>query len=86
LLQTGTITFKKNFEWHNKSYRDEFQFFLVKTFGAARVDYSTAKDNFETSPFKPGRKVQRWEKWCIEWLRLARTTPTAATGCISHSM
>jgi hypothetical protein len=27
---------------------------LVKAFGAARVDYSTTKDKFETSPFKPG--------------------------------
>jgi hypothetical protein len=27
---------------------------LVKAFGAARVDYITTKDKFETSPFKPG--------------------------------
>jgi hypothetical protein len=54
LLQTGTIAFQEtNLEWHNKSYRDEFQKLLVKAFGAARVDYSATKDKFETSPFKP---------------------------------
>jgi hypothetical protein len=54
LLQTGTVAFQEtNLEWHNKSYRDEFQKLLVKSFGAARVDYSTTKDKFETSPFKP---------------------------------
>jgi hypothetical protein len=52
LLQTGSVAFQEtNLEWHNKSYRDEFQFFLVKAFGAARVDYSRTKDKFETSPF-----------------------------------
>jgi hypothetical protein len=55
LLQTGTVAFQEtNLEWHNKSYRDEFQKLLVKAFGAARVDYSTTKYKFETSPFKPG--------------------------------
>jgi hypothetical protein len=55
LLQTGTIAFQETYlEWHNKSYRDEFQKLFVKAFGAARVDYSTTKDMFETSPFKPG--------------------------------
>jgi hypothetical protein len=55
LLQTGTVAFQEtNLEWHNKVYRDEFQKLLVKAFGAARVDHSRTKDNFETSPFKPG--------------------------------
>jgi hypothetical protein len=55
LLQTGTVAFQEtNLEWHNKSFRDEFQKLLVKAFGAARVDYSTTKDKFEMSPFKPG--------------------------------
>jgi hypothetical protein len=27
---------------------------MVKAFGAARVECSTTKDKFETSPFKPG--------------------------------
>jgi hypothetical protein len=55
LLHTGTVAFQEtNLEWHNKSYRDEFQKLLVKAFGEARVDYSTTKDKFETSPFKPG--------------------------------
>jgi hypothetical protein len=55
LLQTGTVDFQEiNLEWHNKGYRDEFQKLLVNAFGAARVEYSTTKDKFETSPFKPG--------------------------------
>jgi hypothetical protein len=55
LLQTGTVAFQEtNLEWHNEGYRDEFQKLLVKAFGAARVDHSTTKDKFETSPFKPG--------------------------------
>jgi hypothetical protein len=55
LLQTGTVTFQEtNLEWHNKGYRDEFHKLLVKAFGTARVDCSTTKDKFETSPFKPG--------------------------------
>jgi hypothetical protein len=53
LLQTGTVAFQEtNLEWHSKRYRDEFQKLLA--FGAARVDYSTTKDKFETSPFKAG--------------------------------
>jgi hypothetical protein len=55
LLQTGTVAFQEtNLEWHNKGHLDEFKKLLVKAFGAARVDYSTTKDKFETSPFKPG--------------------------------
>jgi hypothetical protein len=54
LLQRGTVAFQETIlEWHNKGYRDEFQKKLVKAFGAARVDHSTTKDKFETSPFKP---------------------------------
>jgi hypothetical protein len=41
-------------EWHNKGYQDKFQKLLVKAFGAARMDCSTTKYKFETSPFKPG--------------------------------
>jgi hypothetical protein len=55
LLQTGTVAFQEtNLEWYNKGYRDEFQKLLVKAFGVSRVDQSTTKDKFETSPFKPG--------------------------------
>jgi hypothetical protein len=55
LLQTGTVAFQEtNLQWHNKGYQNEFQKLLVNAFGAARVDYSTTKDKFETSPFKPG--------------------------------
>jgi hypothetical protein len=54
-LQTGTVAFQEtNLEWHNKGYRNEFHKLLVKAFGAARVDHSTTKDKFETSPLKPG--------------------------------
>jgi hypothetical protein len=55
LLQTITVAFQeRNLEWHNKGYQDELKNILVKAFGAARVDYSTTNDNFETLPFKPG--------------------------------
>jgi hypothetical protein len=55
LLQTGSVAFQEtNLEWHNKGYRDEFQKLLVKAFGAAKVDHSTTKYKFKTSPFKPG--------------------------------
>jgi hypothetical protein len=55
LLQTGTVAFQEtNLEWHKKGYRDEFQKLLVKAFGGARVECSTTKDKFKTSPFKPG--------------------------------
>jgi hypothetical protein len=55
LHQTGTVAFQEtNLEWHNKRHRDGFQKLLVKAFGSARVDFSTTKDKFETSPFKPG--------------------------------
>jgi hypothetical protein len=55
LLQTGNVAFQEtNLEWHNKGFRDEFQKLLVKAF---RVDNSTTKNKFETSPFKPGGTV-----------------------------
>jgi hypothetical protein len=55
LLQAGTVALQEtNLEWHNKGYRDEFQKLLVKAFGTERVEFSTTKDKFETSPFKPG--------------------------------
>jgi hypothetical protein len=55
LLQAGTVLFQEiNLEWYNKGYRDEFQKLLVKAFGATRVECSTTKDKFETSPLKPG--------------------------------
>jgi hypothetical protein len=46
LLQKGTVAFQET--------NLEFQKLFVKAFGAARVDYSTTKDKFEMSPFKPG--------------------------------
>jgi hypothetical protein len=55
LLQAWTIALQGiNLERHNKGHRDEFQKVLVKAFGAARVECSTTKYKFETSPFKPG--------------------------------
>jgi hypothetical protein len=55
LLQAGNVAFQEtNLEWHNKGYWDEFQKLLVKVLVAARVDFSTTKDKFETSMFKPG--------------------------------
>jgi hypothetical protein len=56
LLQTRTVEFQEtNLEWNNKGYQDEFQKVLVNAFGVARMDHSTIKDKFETSPFKLGR-------------------------------
>jgi hypothetical protein len=88
LLQTGTVAFQEtNLEWRNKSYRDECQKLLVKALGAARVDYSTTKDKFETFLSNQVElQVQRCEKWCIEWSLPTGTTPAAAAGPISHSM
>jgi hypothetical protein len=55
LLQTGTVAFQEtNLEWHNKGHRGNSQKNLVEDFGAARGDFSTTKDKFETSSFKPG--------------------------------
>jgi hypothetical protein len=67
LLQTGTVHFQEtNLEWHNKGCRDEFQKLLVKAFGAARVDHSTARYKFEISPLKPGGTASAaLGKWCI---------------------
>jgi hypothetical protein len=68
VLQTGTVAFQEtNLEWHNKGYRDEFQKLFVKAFGALRVDHSTTKEKFETSPPTPGGTASAaLEKWCID--------------------
>jgi hypothetical protein len=88
LLQTGTVAFQEtNLEWHNKSYRDEFQKLLIKAFGAAgwiTAQQETSLKHLLSNQVE--RQVQRWEKWCIEWLRPAGMTPAAAAGFISHSM
>jgi hypothetical protein len=46
LLQTGTVALQES--------NMEFKKLFVKAFGAARVECSTTKDKFKTSPFKPG--------------------------------
>jgi hypothetical protein len=74
LLQIGNVAFQEtNLELHNKGHFDEFQKLLVNASGAAQVDCSTPKDNFETLLFKPvgttstalGKIVHRVVKtWC----------------------
>jgi hypothetical protein len=88
LIQTGTVACQEtNLEWHNESYQDEFKKLLAKAFGAARVDYSTTKASLKRRLSNQVElQVQRWEKWCIEWLRPTGTTPAAAASPISHSM
>jgi hypothetical protein len=79
LLQIGTVAFQEtNLEWHNKGYQDEFQKFLIKAFGAARVDHSTTKYKFETSSFKPGGT----ESAALgEMVHLVVNTGRDGTGC-----
>jgi hypothetical protein len=79
LLQTGTVAFQEtNLEWHIKGYRDEFQKLLAKAFGAARVEHSTTKDNFETTPFKPGGTASAALKKIVH--RVVKTSRDD-TGC-----
>jgi hypothetical protein len=40
-----------------KAIKMNFKKLLVKDFGVARMDHSTIKEKFETSPFKPGGTV-----------------------------
>jgi hypothetical protein len=83
LIQTGTVTFQEtNLEWHTKGYRDEFQKPLVKAFGEARVDHSTTKDKFETSPFKPGGTASAAQGKMVH--RVVKTSRDD-TGCGSWS-
>jgi hypothetical protein len=54
-LQSGTIALSEtNTEWHKHELRTNTDKVLTKAFGAARTEYGTSSDNFETSNYKPG--------------------------------
>jgi hypothetical protein len=43
-----------NTEWHKHELRNNTDKVLTKAFGAARTEYGTSSDKFETSNYKPG--------------------------------
>jgi hypothetical protein len=52
-LLAETIAFSEtNIEWHTFQLRDNMQKLLTKAFGAARMEYSTTSDKFETTYHK----------------------------------
>jgi hypothetical protein len=54
-LQVGTLAFSEtNVEWHKFLLRENTQSLLQKSFGSARVEYSTSSSKFETTHNKPG--------------------------------
>jgi hypothetical protein len=54
-LQAETIAFSEtNVEWHKFQLRDNTQKLFTKSFGAARMEYSTTSDKLETMYHKPG--------------------------------
>jgi hypothetical protein len=57
-LQEGTIAFSEtHVEWHTYQLRDNMQKLFIKAFCAARMEYSTTSDKFETTYHKPGGTV-----------------------------
>jgi hypothetical protein len=57
-LQAEAIAFSEtNLERHKYQLRDNMQELFVKAFGAARVEYSTTSDKFETTYHKHGGTV-----------------------------
>jgi hypothetical protein len=54
-LQAGTIGLsEKNKEWHKHELHNNMDKVLIKAFGAARTEYGTSSDKFETSNYKSG--------------------------------
>jgi hypothetical protein len=54
-LQAGTIALSEtNTEWHKHELRTNTDKVLTKTFGAARTEYGTSSDKYETSNYKQG--------------------------------
>jgi hypothetical protein len=86
LLQNVTVTFQEtNLEWFNTGYRDAFKKLLVKAFGAARVDQSTTKDKFETSPFKlGGTSSAALGEMVHHVVKTGRDDTGCGYGCILH--
>jgi hypothetical protein len=57
-LQAGTIAMsERNTEWHRHELRTNTDKVLTKVFGAARTEYGTSSDKFETSNYKPGGSI-----------------------------
>jgi hypothetical protein len=57
-LQAETIAFsEKNVKWHTFPLRENIQKLFTKSFGAARMEYSTTSDTFETVYHKPGGTI-----------------------------
>jgi hypothetical protein len=57
-LQAGMIALSEtNMEWHKHELRNKTDKVLIKTFGAARTEYGTSSDKFETSNYKPGGTI-----------------------------
>jgi hypothetical protein len=57
-LQADTIAVSEtNVEWHKYQSQDNMQKLFIKSFGAARMEYSTTSDKFETTYHKPGGTV-----------------------------
>jgi hypothetical protein len=57
-LQAETIAFTEtHIEWHKFQLEDNMQKLVTKAFGAARMEYSTTLDKFETMYHKPGGTI-----------------------------
>jgi hypothetical protein len=49
-LQAEWVAFSEtNVEWHKYELRENMQKLFTKTFGAARLEYCTSSDKFETT-------------------------------------
>jgi hypothetical protein len=58
VLQAESISFlETNVEWHKFQLRDNMQKLFTKSFGAARMEYSTTSYKFETAYQKPGGTI-----------------------------
>jgi hypothetical protein len=54
-LQTESVAFSEtNVEWHKYELRENMQKLFTKAFGAARMEYCTSSDKFETTYHKRG--------------------------------
>jgi hypothetical protein len=53
-LQAGTSALSEtNMGWHKHELRNNMDKVLIKAFGAARTEYGTSSDKFETSNYQP---------------------------------
>jgi hypothetical protein len=54
-LQAESVAFSEtNVEWHKYELRENMQKLFTKAFGAARLEYCTSSDKFETTYHKRG--------------------------------